>query len=66
MKGNGESSVFKTRLFEIGKELRMLREQGIIDQMTYVDFLFLASNATTSDQLDQLTQDLAEICQARS
>ena len=61
MRENREALVIKTRLSKIRKDLRMLRDDGIIDQMTYRDFLFLASNATTADQLDQLTEDLFEI-----
>ena len=61
MNENREALVIKMRLSKIRKDLRMLRDDGIIDQMTYRDFLFLASNATTADQLDQLTEDLFEI-----
>lgn len=63
MRENSESLVFKTKMSDIREELRLLREQGIISDGTYMDFYFLTSTATTLDQLDQLTQDLAEICQ---
>jgi ribosomal protein L19E len=65
MKENRESQIFKKKLSNIKRDLRMLREQELIDQETFMDFFFLTSNATTFDQLDQLTQDLAEICQRK-
>jgi len=65
MKENRESMVFKMKMSNIREELRVLRKQGIIDDGTYMDFYFLTSTATTFDQLNQLTNDLAEICQER-
>jgi len=65
MKENRESMVFKMKISDIREELRMLRKQGVIDDGTYMDFYFLTSTATTFDQLNQLTNDLAEICQDR-
>ncbi len=65
MKENRDSLVFKRKVSRIKEELRMLREQQLIDQQTYKDFFFLTSNATTSDQLDQLSRDLAEISQSK-
>jgi ribosomal protein L19E len=60
---NRESLIFNKKVSSIREELRMLREQGIINEGTYMDFCFLTSNATSFDQLDQLAQDLAEISQ---
>lgn len=63
MEENRESLVFKTKVSNIKEELRKLREAKIIDHKTYLDFCFLASNAMSLDQLEELTRDLAEICQ---
>ena len=65
MGDDGESHVFETKISSIKEELRMLRDQGIIDDGTYTDFSFLTSTAKTLDQLDQLSEDLAEIRQNR-
>ena len=65
MKQKRESEVFEVKASSIKEELGMLREQKIIDEETYRDFFFLASNATTFDQLDQLAHDLGEIWEWR-
>lgn len=65
MEDDGESQVFETKISSIKEELRMLRDQGIIDDGTYRDFSFLTSTATTLDRLDQLSQNLTEIRQNR-
>ncbi|MBW2059233.1 MAG: hypothetical protein JRH07_07210 [Deltaproteobacteria bacterium] len=62
---NRETAVFKARLSSIKEELRILMEANIIDYKTYMDFCFLASNAMSLDQLDELTHDLAEIRQRK-
>lgn len=63
MKENQESLIFRKRVSDIKEELRRLREKKIIDQETYRDFFFLISNATTFDQLDQMADDLAGLCE---
>ena len=65
MRENRESLVFKMKMSSIREELKMLREQWIINDGTYMDFYFLTSTATTLDQLDQLTHDLAELCEGK-
>jgi ribosomal protein L19E len=64
MESNNDSLIFMAKVSNIREQLRMLREQGIINDGAYMDFYFLTSTAQTFDQLDQLTDDLAEICQS--
>jgi ribosomal protein L19E len=59
VKENEESLILRKKMSEIKKDLRELRERGIIDQDTYSDFFLLVSNAATFDQLDQMADDLA-------
>lgn len=66
MKEDRESLVFERKRFTIEQRLRMLREQGIINDGTYADLYFLTSNATTLDQLQQLAQDLTELSQGET
>jgi len=54
------------KMSNLKEELKLLREQGVINDGTYDDFYFLISSATTPDQLSQLSQDLDELSQAKS
>jgi ribosomal protein L19E len=65
MKENNESLVFKKKISKLKEDLEALRRQELIDNQTYMDFFFLTTNATTFDQLDQLSQDLTEISRSK-
>ncbi|NIQ37598.1 MAG: hypothetical protein GTN81_03275 [Proteobacteria bacterium] len=66
MKENNESLVFKKKISKLKEDLETLRRQELIDNKTYMDFFFLTTNATTFDQLDQLSQDLTEISRSKT
>jgi len=53
--------MFRKKLFSLKRVLRTLKEDGIIHDKTYQDYMLLISRLQTSDQLDEIARDLFEI-----
>jgi len=56
--------MFKKKLSSLKRVLSALKEDGIIDDQTHQDYMLLISRVQTSDQLDEIAQDLFEIRQS--
>ena len=51
----------RNKLKNLIRIIRVLKEKRTIDNTTYYDYMSLVLSAGTPDQLDQVTNDLAEI-----
>jgi len=58
--------MFRDKLYSLLKLLRSLRQERLINDGSYYDYMLLIWKAKTIDQLDEIAHDLAEISEPLS
>ena len=61
MRDQDEAWIFRRKLQNLKRVLKNIKEEGIIHDGTYRDYMVLISNAQMADQLDEIAKDLFEI-----
>lgn len=63
---NNDALTFTTKVRNIQRCLKQLREKDIIGESVYLDFYLQSWRAKTIRDLQDLTHTLAEICQGKT